>query len=107
MENINKAKEVENIDRINEVENINKVEVEKNNKNEMQKNIEEIMQKINEETPTLKNNKQYNNKDIIKLLVYYTFDIAMNYFDNNAKISSCINILNNHISSNKIFVYQL
>ena len=107
VENINKANEVENINRINEVENINKVEVEKNNKNEMQKNIEEIMQKINEETPTLKNNKQYNNKDIIKLLVYYTFDIAMNYFDNNVKISSCINILNNHISSNKIFCLSI
>ena len=93
-----------------EYENINKIEddEEKDNGIEKQINLEEIIKKIKDERYIIsKNNKKYCNKDIIKLLVYYTFDVAMNYFDNNSKISSCINILNNHISSNKIFCLSI
>ena len=42
------------------------------------------------------------------LLIYYTFNIAMLYFDNNVKISLFINnMLNSHISSNKILCISI
>ena len=69
-------------------------------------NIEELVTKINEDN---KNNneldikKQYSFKNVIKLLIYYAFDIVMQYFDNNAKITMFLNTLNNYISSNKIY----
>jgi hypothetical protein len=107
----NKKEEFENINKIEQYENINKIDDDEEQKDsvvENKKNEEEILQNIKEEKNEIsKINKNYTNKDIIKLLVYYTFDIAMNYFDNNAKISSCINILNNYISSNKIFCLSI
>ena len=128
-DNINKIEEnkkevFENINEIDEnikeqYENINKIEEEVNdNDYQIPENIEELIKKINEEnkdkdndaagSKNNENNKKIlTNKKVIKLLMYYTFDIAMQYFDNNNKISSSINILNKNISSNKIFCISL
>jgi hypothetical protein len=111
----NKKEEYFDINKIDDeeekYENINEINIDNDVNNEniiIPDNIEEIIQKINEENKNQNNsNQNYTKKKVIKLLMYYTFDIAMQYFDNNQKISSSINILNKSISSNKIFSMSL
>ena len=119
-ENINKVDDDAKINKINEDEgdkkivNINKVDDDEEEQNNIEnykipENIEELIKKIEDEKNNDKKTteKNYSNKNVIKLLVYYTFNIAIQYFDNNSKISSFLNILNNHISSNKIFCISI
>ena len=95
-------------------ENINKIEDEKEEKKETKSqkefiipdNIEEIINKLKEEENNKKNEqkvKEYTNKKIIKSLIFYTFKIATQYFDNNSRIASLLKTINNYISSNKIY----
>ena len=90
-------------------ENINKIEDEKEEKKETKSqkefiipdNIEEIINKLKEEENNKKNEqkvKEYTNKKIIKSLIYYTFKIATQYFDNNSRIASLLKTINNYIS---------
>ena len=117
----NKKAQYKDINEINEeknddYENINKIDDEEENRYNnddynIPKNIEELILKINkEENKQVNDNskeKNYTSKKVIKLLIYYTFDIVIQYFDNNIKISSFINILNNHLASNKIFCISI
>ena len=95
-------------------EDINKIEGEEDKKLSKDEliipdNIEEIINKLkkeenkeNKEDSELKV-KEYTNKKLIKSLLYYTFGIATQYFDSNAKIASFMKTINNFISSKKVF----
>ena len=106
-----KKEEIKNEDKIEDKEEKDKIEEEEEIEKDIKDfvipdNIEELVIKINDDN---KNNneldikKNYSFKNVIKLLIYYAFDIVMQYFDNNAKITMFLNTLNNYISSNKIY----
>ena len=107
-----KDKEKHEENKINEDKKEEKDKIEEEIENDIKDfvipdNIEELISKINSDNNKVNNEldikKNYSFKKVIKLLIYYAFDIVVQYFDNNVKITMFLNTLNVYISSDKIY----